>query len=426
MRFAAKIENVKKLKFQNAYSLWVKITDVLADTVKISSSLKGKIVKITREFPKNAPQPSKGELIVLDEAETKNAIAKIKKPKKIPKISHNKSVKYLADLNGDGYDEMFLGNSFAKMVISPIRAGRIVYLSTNDGESFFDNTYLKCIWHTFACGASFTKGKSKNFDIESAKFEPEKMESNKIFSDDEKCSVSIKSKISNVHTTIKTELSANSPVFKISLNLDNSAKKTKAITIEPYFKLNIKPFGYKSSDLYFQEPSGEIFHCSQKSVYAFWDFNDEWINYIGDIKTDKYGFFAIGRESTGDGLCISFDTKTIPRVWSNKYAPLPHIKMLLAKKRIPKNSGANFEIFLTPMTKFKIANGFLLGYTKSDSGCFIIAAGRKKPRVSIIVNGIIKKLELQQISNTMFGKFIDNLPDTIELKNGNIKLVPKR
>ncbi|MCD6594610.1 hypothetical protein J7L68_02935 [bacterium] len=425
MRLAAKIEKTKKLKSPNTYSLWVKITDVLLDTVKISGSLKGKIVKITREFPENAPEPCDGELIVLDKIETLDAIQELNKPKNIPKMRHLEVSKFLADLDGDGYDEMFLGNSFAEMIISPVRSGRIIHLSTCAGKSFFENKLLKCLRHNAVGGAFFTAGKSEDFKLDSAKFKPEKMDKNKVLCSRKKNSISMKSKISNVNTKIQIELSADSPVFRISLNLDNSSKKAKNVDVSPYFNMNFEPVGNKSSKLYFQEPSGEIFHFLQKSVYSCWDFDDSWINYTGDIETDNSGFFAIRRKDTNDGLCISFDPKTVFRVWEHRHAPLPHTKLIYSKRRIKKNSLEKFELFITPLTDFKIHDGSLLGYTLSPNGCFIVFAGNKKPNISITENEIVKDLELQKISRTMFGKYLKKSPDTIELKNSDIKLIPK-
>jgi len=102
MRLTAKIDRVSKTKHNGTYRLRIVIKDVVADTAKLSSKIKGKKIAISREFSKLSPPPKIGELIVLDRFETDAVLKKLQKIAKTPKSPSGETILVFGDTDREG------------------------------------------------------------------------------------------------------------------------------------------------------------------------------------------------------------------------------------------------------------------------------------------------------------------------------------
>jgi len=422
MRLVAKIKRVTKSKKIGFLLLSAEIRKSAADTVKLSQKLKGKKISIEREFPKDSPEPKAGELIILDEQESRDALTGLIKPVKIASPAHDEVLALYDDTNSDGYPELVMKNSFIELQASPVRGGLITHFAETGREGLISNQIIFAI-KTKIVGGIFIKSHDKSdFSPKDTKFNSKIPCEGKLIRSKSEFKALLKGKVGGLNTQLSYELMPGSPILKLAITIDNSGKKSKSKSVRFEMLFNCRQVGLKNSGIKIFEPSGKIKHFAQKTLYRVWEIMEEWIDYFGDIRTDKDSFVVLKRTDTGEGLLVSFNHKDITRVWMDKYGIMPHIRLIFNKFRIGKNKQAAREVFLASLTDFTVDNGYLIGYTKVSNSTAVIAAGDRISRLNLISNGEKNEVKLEQIGQKLFAQTFDKTPQAIEFPRTGMRL----
>ncbi len=422
MRLVAKIKRVTKSKRNGFLRLSAEIRKSAADTVKLAHKLRGKKISIEREFPKDSPEPKAGELVILGEQETRDALARLIKPAKIASPAPDEVLALYDDTNSDGYPELVMKNSFIELQASPVRGGLITHFAETGREGLISNQIILAI-KTKVSGGIFIKSHGRgDFSPKDTKFKDKTPGEGKLIRSKTEFKAILKGKVGGLNTQLSYELFPESPVLKLAITIDNSGKKSKSKSVRFDMLFNCRQVGLKNSGIELFEPSGKTKHFAQKTLYRVWEIMDEWIDYQGDVRTDRDGFVVLKRTDTGEGLLVSFNHKDITRVWMDEYGIMPQIRLIFNKYRIGKNKKADREVFLTPLTDFTVDDGYLIGYTKGSNGIGVIAAGDRISRLNLIYDGEKTGVKLEQIARKLFAKTFDKTPRAIEFPRTGMRL----
>jgi len=317
-------------------------------------------------------------------------------------------------------------NDFVELSCSPVRGGIIELFAEIGRDGILTDDIRFGVLGKSVGGIVFAGQSSRDFAPDKEKFKVKGIKEGEILYFTDSCIAVLKSKVGGLNTQISMELSPKSPILKFSCNLDNSGKKAKCKTITPALKMNYRSIGHKSSVMSLTAPSGKTVHFSKKAIFRLWEFTEEWVDYYGAIKAGKSAFFIVKRSDTGECLLVSFDPKNVSYPWMNRFSPLPHTRLIYRTMRIAKNKRANFGAFLVPMTDFAAADGYLIGYTRSKNGYYILAAGSRKRKIIASKNGKKINIKLEKISNALFGANIDFMPDFMIVPDTKMRLVFKK
>lgn len=422
MRLVAKIEKIIKTKGKHTYQMQARIKTVLVDMVHISGKIKGKLISVVREFPSDSPEPETGELLVLDEMETNAALKKLIAPAKIPVVKSGEVLLFLDDTNSDSYPELHMTNNIIELSCSPVRGGLITHFAERNREGLLSNDIICGIKGKAVGGVVFSSHQSGKYNLDGTKFRVKGIKSGDAIRYKTQCSSILVAKVGGMNAQIDMELSPKSPLLGLSCTIDNSHKKAKAKKVAQVLKMCLRSIGHKSSAISIIEPSGYAKHFSRRNIYPPWAIGEQWVDYYGDIDTGKSGFFVLRRSDTGENLLISFEPKSVSRSWSNKFLPLPHAMLIYNTERIPKNRKSKCSAFISPMTDFIIKDGFLLGYLRSKSRCFAIAAGITIPKTFMTHGNKKSPVPFERKTSTLFTCNLDNIPDVLQTDDMDIRL----
>jgi len=416
MQLAAKIINAKKIS-NNRFELNLRIEDTVEDTTKISRSVKNREISIVRDFSSEAPEPSTGQLIVLDVAETAKARAAIMSVTEEPLPKKGEAVSAVGDFNSDGYDELHMANETTAMQLSPKRGGMLTHIAARGCEGLIDGRTMCGVGAKLPCGIYFDSAKS-GFDIAKADFHFSR--SNPTISRGAELQTAVSAKISGLSTKIILGLKADCPAVNFDLRISNNGKKAKSKKIHPIINFRLMPVGQHNSQVVLASPPGEELRYAKRDEIPVWAWHETWYFYVGDIRTDNSGFIIARREDTGEALLISFDPKQIIRLWHDQEGPLPQLVLFSDIKNLRKGADFSLETALCPLENFAVADGYAIGYIRSGNSCHIITAG-PKPR-KLVIDG--EEIMLSKIGPTLYQVKLDKTPGRVEFAGNGPVLRP--
>lgn len=420
MRLSAIVNKVKKIE-KGFFALDIIIKNIAGDVVEISKKLKNKNIRIERLFPKCAPEPKRGDIITLDEKETRTALEKIIRKIEKPIAREGEIACFLADINCDGYPELFLSNDTIELVFSPARGGLITRLSHKTAEGLLGEEILCGVEKNIVCGISLTSKDSGDFSPEKLKYRILRLKENKAISRGKKLTITMRAKSGDIGVDERIIIDPQSPIVVLSFILKNIVKKQKSKKINPALKFNLLPLGENNHKISVYEPSGKETVFARLPEFPPWLWSEDWISYQGDLKSAKNGFIAFRRRDTGEGLVVSFDPKTVIRPWANSIAIMPHVRLFAKEFIVSKSRSANLEFHLAPLDNFVIGEGCLLGKLKSENGYYIIVAGHKDPK--LIIDKTDVKMKKQGYG--LFYEKLEYLPSGINLSGTSLALYKK-
>ncbi len=410
MQLAGKITYVEK-RGKASFELKLKLTESICDTAKLHRSLKNKEVCLVREFSTAAPAPSVGELVVLDETESREILDSLMPAVEVHEPKSGKAISQTADFNLDGYDELFLSNDIMSSMISPKRGGIIQHLGAKGFNGLIEDTVLQGVMAKLACGMGFDSTK-KDFDISNAKFKIAGSYCGAKLEDE--IEVPLRAKLGGMKTTVNIAISSQSPALSYNLHIANKVKKAKPKKVSPTFHIRLKQMDNRNSRLVCIQPDGEKRRFVKRVQIPVWCWHEHWYMYIGDIQAGNSGFIVLKREDTGEALLLSFQPGQVSRIWHNSGSYMPEIIIFARQKTLAKNKSTDFDISLCPINRIRVEDGYLLAYIEDRNGFHAISAG---PRAR---NFIIDDEEItaDKIGPTIYHRKLDTKPGALSLTGG--------
>ncbi len=422
MQLATEIKRVKKLPKSGNYRLLLSIVDTVADTAKIARRLKKREISIVRHFPAEAPEPRTGELIVLDRAETAAALVGLSSPKKMPTSRKGEIVSAFEDFDRDGHPELHVRNGTVSLDLSPVRGGLITHFAKKGREGLVDNRVVTGINSKIPCGITFAGFKSKGFNPENTKFKVDGYNEGDIKCQKSPIAIQLKGKCDGLDTRIALSLAPDSPILGLEMRIQNKGKKAKAKKIHPALSMHFLPLGHRNCDISLRTPSGKTRPFALYPSIPVWMWTERWFDYTGNINTGKSGFIVARRKDTGEGLVFAFDPNSVARVWHERGAPLPKALIIGGEMSIPKNGGKNFACHLSPLDRFEVGKGYLLGTISDGKNCHVVLCGPESAEIFAIIGGKSKRLELVKVGETIFRAKLRETPERLELPIAGISL----
>lgn len=407
MQLTTKIIEVEQLQ-KGEYKLKLKLIEAVCDTIKLHRSLKNREITLIREFSDAAPEPEKGELVILDKVETRRVLEEFVPTVEYPAAELGKAVSKTADFNSDCYDELYMSNAIMEAMISPKRGALIQHLASVGENGLVENEVIQGVMARHACGMQFDSV-GKGFGISEANFKISK--SYREDQRDDRISIPLRAKVSGLKTVIEVSLFGDQPAISYNLRIKNSGKKAKAKKVAPIFRMRFRSTGYSNSDMICLQPDGVEKRFVKHIQIPVWEWCHEWYMYIGDVRTEDSGFLVIQRQDTGESLLVSFQPGQVKQVWQNSGAYLPEVLILARPKQIAKNKTFDFDISLCPIQNFRIANGYFAGYIEKNEGYHAISAG-PRPR-NFVIDG--KEVTSNRIGPTLYHIKLDKKPREISL-----------
>ena len=315
-----------------------------------------------------------------------------------------------------------MSNDIVELSCSPVRGGLITHFAEQNREGLLSDDIIFGIKGKVVGGIVFSSHQSGKYNPDSTKFKVRGIKQGDIIRHKTECSSILAAKVGGMKVQIAMKLSPKSPLLELSCTIDNSCKKAKTQKVAQVLKMCLRSIGHKSSAISIIDSSGHVKHFSRRNIYPPWAISEQWVDYYGDIDTGKSGFFVIRRSDTGENLLVSFEPKSVSRSWSNKFLPLPHAMLIYNTERIPKNRKLKCCAFISPMTDFIVKDGFLLGYLRSKSHCFVIASGISIPRLYAMYDNKKIPITFERKTSTLFTCVLENIPDVLQVDDMDIQL----
>ncbi len=422
MRLVGKIKKASPTGKTGEFELDVEIVDVVSDIVKVSPRLKGKSISLRRFFREGIPSPCEGEFIVLDGAETSRSLAQIAELPSRPCADKGEVVYALDDFDGDGYEEIFMANSFVELMASPRRGGCINKLAVVGENGLLADDNIFSVEGKIIGGIYLADRKSEILAPDKISFKPRQMKVGEVIKKTGPHAFEMRAGANGMKMSLSFGLCPNSPVLRVTLDLDNSGKKSRSKLLSLNAVMNFVQSGRNNCDIALLEPSGEENVFSRRLVFWMGELAGRWIHYRGNVKSGGAGFFIVRRRKEEEALLVAYDPAKIARIWMDRFALMPHSRVLWKTKRIAKNGKFSAQLLLVPLTKFAVKNRRMLGFSRGRGCSYIVYAGIGRAKVQLKRGSEVEDVSLDKLGKSLRGASVDEAPDEIVLQGGELSL----
>ncbi|MCK5832816.1 DUF1926 domain-containing protein [bacterium] len=397
MNLTGIIKNLEKTKTDREFRLDVILKNIIGID-KIHPKTKNRQVSIIRAFSKFAPDPCKGDLIVLSEKETKEFYQDLSKSNIIGQKEIGKVSAEPDDFNFDGYSEIRLSNSIVSLFISPRRGGSIYKVSTPYASDLIDDLVINGIRGQVETGIRLAG--NGDFKPEKEKFKLLDLNAKASFNG-KKRAVRMRAKSAGLKIDLAIQLTQNSPIIELDYLISNFDKKGKGKDLAPSLRLSSLAVGEKLAGTILIDSNGETYRFYCPESIPPWAWREDWVSYSGNIHFDNSGFVAIRHSKKRNGLLLSFESKKTSRLWAMIEALLPNVRIYSKKKQLMKNKTSRFSYKLIPFDNLIIANGIGLAYVRGHHDLFIFAVGKLHNEISAETSEGNIKLDMVKVGDNL-------------------------